>query len=81
MPKHNDYKTRKLQDHMARTFHVVIERDEDGGYVGSVPELQGCYSQGDTIDELMVHIREAIELCLESDVEVADIVSVQKLEV
>ncbi len=50
---------------MARTFHVIIEQDEDGGYVGKVPELQGCLSQGDTLDELMENIKEAIELCLE----------------
>ncbi|MBI2146894.1 type II toxin-antitoxin system HicB family antitoxin [Candidatus Woesearchaeota archaeon] len=50
---------------MAQRFHVLIEQDEDGGYVGHVPELQGCLSQGDTLDELMKNIREAIELCLE----------------
>ena len=50
---------------MARTFHVIIEQDEDGGYIGKVPELQGCLSQGDTLDELMANIKEAIELCLE----------------
>ncbi|MDO8642913.1 MAG: type II toxin-antitoxin system HicB family antitoxin [Candidatus Woesearchaeota archaeon] len=50
---------------MARTFHVLIEQDEDGGYVGKVAELQGCLSQGDTLDELMSNIKEAIELCLE----------------
>ena len=50
---------------MERKFHVLIEQDEDGGFVGSVPELQGCLSQGDTLDELMKNIKEAIELCLE----------------
>lgn len=50
---------------MKRTFHVIIEQDEDGGYIGKVPELPGCLSQGDTLDELMVNIKEAIELCLE----------------
>jgi len=48
-----------------REFFVVIERDEDGIYVGEVPQLQACYSQGHTLDELMVNIREVIELCLE----------------
>lgn len=46
-------------------FYVVIERDEDGIYVGEVPQLRACYSQGETIDELMTNIKEAIELCLE----------------
>lgn len=50
---------------MAKTFHVLIEQDEDGGFIGKVPELQGCLSQGDTLDELMSNIKEAIELCLE----------------
>lgn len=50
---------------MARVFQVIIEQDEDGVYVGRVPELKGCLSQGNSIDELKAHIREAIELCLE----------------
>ena len=50
---------------MPRIFHVIIEKDEDGVYVGKVPELQGCLTQGDTLDELMKNIKEAIELCLE----------------
>lgn len=50
---------------MARTFHVIIEQDEDGGYVGKVPELQGCLSQGDSLDDLMKNIKEAIELYIE----------------
>lgn len=54
---------------MAQTFHIIIEQDEDGGYVGTVPELQGCLSQGDTLDELMKNVKEAIELCLEVEVE------------
>jgi predicted RNase H-like HicB family nuclease len=48
-----------------KEFYVVIERDEDGIYVGEVPQLKACYSQGETIDELMQNIREVIELCLE----------------
>ena len=50
---------------MARTFHVLIEQDEDGGFVGRLPEIQGCLSQGDTLNDLMKNIKEAIELCLE----------------
>jgi predicted RNase H-like HicB family nuclease len=48
-------------------FYVVIERDEDGYFVGEVPQLKGCYSQGETLDALMVNIREVIELCLEDE--------------
>ena len=48
-------------------FYVIIERDEDGYYVGEVPQLKACYSQGETIDELIANIKEVevIALCLE----------------
>ena len=48
-----------------REYYVLIERDEDGYLVGEVPSLRGCYSQGKTIDELMVNMRDVILLCLE----------------
>ncbi|MEK7275684.1 MAG: type II toxin-antitoxin system HicB family antitoxin [Candidatus Desantisbacteria bacterium] len=50
---------------MARAFNVVIERDSEGYYVASVPELQGCYTQAKSLDTLMKRIQEAIELCVE----------------
>jgi len=43
------------------------EGDDDGYYVGEVPQLKGCYSQGETIDELMINMKEVIELCLETE--------------
>ncbi len=46
---------------------VVIEEDEEvGGYVVSCPSLPGCFSQGDTIEEALENIKEAIQACLES---------------
>lgn len=48
-----------------QTYHILIEQDEDNGFIGKVPELRGCFSQGDTLNELIKNIREAIELCLE----------------
>lgn len=48
-----------------RKFTVVIERDEDGYYVGRVPALAGCHSQAKNLDTLMKRVREVIELCLE----------------
>ena len=50
-------------------FYVIIERDEDGYFVGEVPQLKACYSQGKTIDELMTNMKEVIELCLEEEQE------------
>ncbi|MEH1837078.1 MAG: type II toxin-antitoxin system HicB family antitoxin [Nostoc sp.] len=47
-----------------REFYVIIERHEDGYYVGEVPQLQADYSQGETIDELMANMKEVIKLCL-----------------
>lgn len=51
-------------------FKVIIEQDEGGLYVASVPELEGCYTQGKTLEEVRKRIREAIELVLDSDTEV-----------
>ncbi|MEK6901867.1 MAG: type II toxin-antitoxin system HicB family antitoxin [Nanoarchaeota archaeon] len=65
---------------MTRVFHVIIEQDEDGGYIGKVPELRGCLSQGDTLDELMANIREAIELCLEVQQDENSLVSEEQIK-
>jgi predicted RNase H-like HicB family nuclease len=64
-----------------KEFYVIIERDEDGCFVGEVPQLKACYSQGDTIDELMSNIKEVIELCLEEQEETVflEFVGVQKV--
>ena len=46
-------------------YTVIIERDDDGYYVGEVVELPGCFTQARSIEELLRRIREAIELYLE----------------
>ncbi len=46
-----------------RKFTVVIERDEEGYYVATVPTLRGCHTQAKTLDTLMKRVREAIEVC------------------
>ena len=46
-------------------FKIIIEQDEDGYFVGSVPALPGCHTQAKTLPELKKKIREAILLCLE----------------
>jgi predicted RNase H-like HicB family nuclease len=48
-----------------REFNVILERDSEGYYVASVPELPGCHTQARSLDKLMARIREAIALCLE----------------
>ena len=45
-------------------FKVLIERDEDGYFIASVPALPGCVTQAKTMQELTSRIREAIQLCL-----------------
>jgi len=65
-------------------FYVAIERDEDGPYVGEVPQIKACYSQGETIDELMKNMREVIGRCLEELEEeetITEFVGVQRLVV
>lgn len=48
-----------------KTFNVIIERDTEGFYIASVPELKGCHTQAKSMDKLMERIKEAIELCVE----------------
>jgi predicted RNase H-like HicB family nuclease len=50
---------------MPRQFDVIMERDEEGYYVASVPQFHGCHTQGGSLDEVMLRVREAVELCLE----------------
>ena len=52
---------------MKREFTVVIERDEDGYFIGTVPQLKGCHTQAKSLDELMNRIKEAALLCLEAE--------------
>jgi predicted RNase H-like HicB family nuclease len=46
-------------------FNVIVERDEEGFYVATVPELSGCHTQARSLDTLLERIKEAIGLCLE----------------
>lgn len=67
---------------MMREFSVVIEKDEDGYFVASVPALRGCHTQAKSLDTLMKRIREAIELCLEVQEPVAnEFIGVQRVAV
>jgi len=69
---------------MKKEFNVIIEKDSEGYFIGSVPELKGCHTQAKSLDELMERIHEAIELCLEvegNDIENNDFVGLQKVVV
>ena len=69
---------------MAYQFDVIIERDEEGYFIASVPALPGCHTQAKSLDVLMERIREVIELCLEVDgvpSELLDFVGVQRVTV
>jgi predicted RNase H-like HicB family nuclease len=50
---------------MQRDFTVIVERDEAGYYVASVPALAGCRTQARSLDELVARVQEAIAVCLE----------------
>jgi predicted RNase H-like HicB family nuclease len=67
-----------------RSFDVVVERDEEGFYVASVPAIPGCHTQAKSLDELNRRIREAIELCLEVDgipEQVLEFVGIQRITI
>jgi predicted RNase H-like HicB family nuclease len=53
-------------------YTVVLEQEEDGGYVAIVPALPGCVSQGDDRAEALANVREAIELYIEDCREAGD---------
>lgn len=69
---------------MKNEFLVIIEKGEDGYYIGTVPELNGCHTQGKNLDELMENIKEAIALCLEvedAERETLEFVGIQRIAV
>jgi predicted RNase H-like HicB family nuclease len=54
-----------LAKKLAKEFTVIVEQDEEGYFVGTVPELKGCHTQAKSLDKLMERVKEAIRLCLE----------------
>ena len=53
-------------------YTVILEQEQDGGFVASVPALPGCVSQGDNREKALANIREAIELYVEDCREAGD---------
>ena len=69
---------------MEMAFNVIVERDEEGFYVATVPELRGCHTQARSLDTLMERVREAIDLCLEEQgfpISSTEFVGVQRVTV
>lgn len=67
---------------MKREFSVVIEQDEDGYFVASVPALRGCHTQAKSLDVLMKRVKEAIALCVEVEEPVVNqFIGVQRVAV
>jgi predicted RNase H-like HicB family nuclease len=67
-----------------RKYTVLIERDEEGYYVASVPALRGCHTQAKTLDTLMKRVREVIELCIEAGDEIEnslELVGIQQISI
>ena len=66
---------------MKRKFGVLLEKDEDGYYVASVPMLPGCHTQAKSMDDLLERIKEAIEAYLEAekDIEILRILRCPRL--
>ncbi len=65
-----------------KEFSVIIEKDEDGYFVASVPSLRGCHTQAKSLDTLMKRTKEAIELCLEAEEPISiEFVGVQKMAI
>ena len=52
---------------MQINYPVIVEKDEDGFYVAECPSLNGCYTQGESLDEALENIHEVIRMCLEED--------------
>jgi predicted RNase H-like HicB family nuclease len=67
---------------MKRKFSVLVEKDEDGYLVATVPTLPGCHTQAKSMDDLLERVKEAIEAYLEAekDVDISEFVDVQVVE-
>jgi predicted RNase H-like HicB family nuclease len=67
---------------MIKEFNVIIEKDIDGYFVASIPNIKGCHTQAKSLDTLMERIREAAELCLKFESEESvgsEFVGIQKI--
>ena len=71
----------KVDKRKLYNFTVLIEKDEDGFYVATVPALKSCYTQAKTLEELYPRIKEVIALCLEEQQpQLMQFVGIQQVE-
>jgi len=61
----------RISHHTVRQYPVIVESDETGGFVVECPAFEGCFSQGETMDEALENIKEVIAMCLEEERETA----------
>jgi predicted RNase H-like HicB family nuclease len=69
---------------MSLNFTILIEQGENGAYIATVPALRSCYTQADTIPQLLEKTKEAIELCLEVESDIPPLnkfIGVQQMEI
>ena len=70
---------------MVKQFTAIIEQDEDGMYVGRVPQLRGCVTQGETVDELIENLQDAVKLYLEVEgdkkIDISKFIGTQQIEI
>ena len=66
-----------------REFYVLVERDDNGGFIGEAAQLSSCRSRGDTLDELMENMRQAISSHLQNDEQdrLSEIIGIYKVKV
>lgn len=68
-----------------KVFDVIVEKDEDGWLIASVPQLKGCHTQAKTMNELVKNVKEVIELCLEvqneRDIKKSSFVGIKKVSI
>jgi predicted RNase H-like HicB family nuclease len=67
---------------MKKKFSILVEKDEDGYLVATVPTLPGCHTQAKSMDDLLERVKEAIEVYLEAekDIDISEFVGVRVVE-
>jgi predicted RNase H-like HicB family nuclease len=73
--KARDCNRRSSHEAISMKLKVIVHEAEEGGYWAEVPAIPGCVTQGESVEELLRNIQEAVEGCLSVDVEHIDMTS------